>query len=170
MKSKVLSKTQKALSDLSQIFLLISPSAIPSPHRLDLGHSRFFSPLYLNKKSLYLAQGLCPSCLPYLGYPSLSSSCDSLFLRTDGSVQCSLLSEVFSNPAFLPSSTQPASWFILFSEHYPCLKSPHSPVCLFCLLLVFFHPTMCFMRAGTLAFLVIAAIQSLEQCLSFSIQ
>lgn len=65
MKSKVLSKTQKALSDLSQIFLLISPSAIPSPHRLDLGHSRFFSPLYLNKKSLYLAQGLCPSCLPY---------------------------------------------------------------------------------------------------------
>lgn len=42
MKSEVLSKTYEALSDLSQISLMTSPSIIPSPHLLDSSHNGFF--------------------------------------------------------------------------------------------------------------------------------
>jgi len=63
MESKVLSNTQEALRDLSQISLLITPFSVPSPHPRDFGNDGLAF-LCLNRKHLSLAQGLCSNRLP----------------------------------------------------------------------------------------------------------
>lgn len=69
LKPEVLSKTHETLSDLSQVPCW-SPLYHPLSSSLGFWLQRHF-PLYLNRKSLFLAQGLCPIWLPWLYYPSL---------------------------------------------------------------------------------------------------
>lgn len=131
--SKSFPKICEVLSDLSQISSLISSFAV-------LLSSPRFQPqwlfsLYLNRKSLFLAQGLCSTVtLPGLLFV-LTFMC--FFLRTSVLGQCPLLREVFSDLAFPHLLFAVSHRPLYFSEHYSCLESSHSPVYVFiiCLLL-----------------------------------
>lgn len=98
MKSKILFKTPKALNDLSQISLLISPSAIPSSHSLDSGYNSFLFLLIYTGKVYSQLRAFVSIVCPTWHLTDLHATTSFLGLKV--SVQYPHLREVFSDPTF----------------------------------------------------------------------